>query len=335
MKTKINQFKEDNLYNPPTEATLKMLSRLAVIAVITIAPFAIYSLTSKNYLLGLSTSIIIAIFSFNAWTTIVHKAYFPRINFWLLAPAIIFFLHELIQHYGLNTIIWSYPAILCFYCMLPEGRAHIANAFLFLIIISCTVINIDLFSAIPAIASMLLVFILSGLFTNVINKQQKSLQELAIRDPLTSLLNRTSLKETLEQAIEQSMRAEIPMSIAIFDLDHFKKINDLHGHEKGDRVLQDVSKIFQERCRKVDRIFRLGGEEFLVFLYNTNNSNAIKIAEELRSLMEDMSTIDDIKITSSAGIATLSQGEDWREWMNRADDKQYQAKLLGRNRIVS
>ena len=306
-----------------------------MIAIITIMPFAIYSFSSKNYLIGIFASIIIGIFTFNAWTIIVHKVYFPKVTFWILAPTIIFFLHELIHHFGESAIIWSYPAILGFYCMLPEKRAHIANAVLFLVIILCTVVNTNLFSSIPAIASMLLVFILSGLFTNLINKQQTALQEIAIRDPLTSLLNRTSLKETLEQAIEQSMRAKISMSIAIFDLDHFKKINDLHGHEKGDRVLQDVSKIFQERCRKVDRIFRLGGEEFLIFLYNTNNSNAIKIAEELRSLIEDMSTIDDIKVTSSVGIATLSQGEVWREWMNRADDKQYQAKLLGRNRIVS
>lgn len=334
MKKIQKSIKQGDLHNLPAEATLKMLSQLAIIAIIIIVPFAIFNFIKENYLLGTAASVIVGIFVFNAWAITIHNMYFPKVTFWLLVPTIIFFLYIAISVVGVIGVIWTFPAILGLYCLLPIKKAHISNGILLLIIVPSTYMHIDKVTALSAIAAMFLIFIFSSIFMHALNQQQQKLQEQVIRDPLTSLLNRASLKETLEQAIEQSHRANIPMTIAIFDLDHFKKINDLYGHDQGDLILQEVAKIFLQRCRKVDRVFRLGGEEFLIFLYNTDNRESIFIAEELRSLVEE-SCINNIKVTTSVGLATLKGKENWRSWIKRGDSKQYQAKLLGRNRVIA
>ncbi|MGH1428794.1 MAG: GGDEF domain-containing protein [Arenicella sp.] len=329
-----HHFNQEELYRLPAEATHKMLMRLALVAIFIILPFAVYNFIFGNYILAVAVSTIVAIFTFNAWTISRHKRYYSGLTFWFLVPTIIFFLAVSIYIQGVPGLLWGYAAILGFYCMLPEKKAYIANSVLLLVILPIAWIYVDHYIAVRATATMLLVFIFSGIFVNLLNEQQRKLQEKAITDPLTTLFNRSVLEDTLKQAIEQNHRAQIPMTIAIFDLDHFKKVNDLHGHHIGDRVLQEVAKLLKDRCRKVDRIFRLGGEEFLVFLYNTGSTDAVHIAEELRARIENLDTLPDVKITASVGLASLREDESWQEWMNRSDQNQYEAKLRGRNRIV-
>ena len=321
-------------YLLPTEATLDMLTRVAMVAIIFIVPFAIYNFLTRNYIIGIAASIIIGVFTYNIWSITKNKAYSSKITFWLIIPTSIFFIAVAIHIQGISGILWSYPAILGFYCLLPEKKAYLSNALLLIIVIPMTWIHIEQYVAIRIIATLLLVYIFSGIFINVINKQNRKLQDLAITDPLTSLLNRSILQNTLQQAIDQNYRANTPMSIAIFDLDNFKAINDQYGHSQGDRVLQATAEALQKRCRKVDKVFRLGGEEFLIFLYNTDNKDGLLIAEELLVLIANIQ-IEDISITASAGLATILEKENWQEWIKRADEKQYQAKVLGGNRVFT
>ena len=152
------------------------------------------------------------------------------------------------------------------------------------------------------------------------------MQKQAFTDTLTGLLNRKLLHETLQQAINQNNRANIPMTLVTFDLDHFKKINDEMGHDAGDLVLKDVAKLLENRLRMVDKVFRIGGEEFLAFLFNTDIEDGKRIAEDIRTQVELLKTLSGHAITVSAGVATLTPNEDWQEWIKRSDQNLYQAK---------
>ena len=151
---------------------------------------------------------------------------------------------------------------------------------------------------------------------------------------MTGLLNRTSLRETLHHAISQSERLGLPATLLMLDLDHFKSINDNYGHSIGDTVLRDVGTHLGERIRHSDKVFRLGGEEFLIVLYNTETESAIEVAEELRNGVAMLSTPLDSAITASIGLATHLPGEGMDEWLKRCDDMLYQAKSAGRNKVI-
>ena len=125
------------------------------------------------------------------------------------------------------------------------------------------------------------------------------------------------------------------MTIIALDLDRFKLINDTQGHDTGDMVLRGIGEFLNNRFRRIDKVFRLGGEEFLALLHGTDLDNGFNIAEELRSKVESLAIIPGQKITVSMGIAAYQAGEDWNEWMKRADENLYRAKLEGRNRVMA
>jgi diguanylate cyclase len=125
------------------------------------------------------------------------------------------------------------------------------------------------------------------------------------------------------------------MTLVSLDVDHFKSINDSLGHEAGDAVLSRLGELLRRRARSVDKVFRLGGEEFLVFLFGTDLENGKSVAEELRGIVESHDFLPDRKITASFGVATLRPAENWTEWIKRGDKNLYRAKEEGRNRVVA
>ncbi|MCG7940961.1 MAG: GGDEF domain-containing protein [Candidatus Thiodiazotropha lotti] len=139
----------------------------------------------------------------------------------------------------------------------------------------------------------------------------------------------------MEQAIHQANRTNTAFTLIIMDVDHFKKINDELGHEIGDQVLMQLGIFLKGFLRSSDKIFRIGGEEFLILLYNTDEASSIDIAEEIRKGIEDLSLIPDRTVTVSIGVAGLSSVRDWKQWMNVCDKSLYEAKNLGRNRVVA
>lgn len=159
----------------------------------------------------------------------------------------------------------------------------------------------------------------------------------AHHDALTGVGNRNALMEHMPHEIAHAKRHGKPFSILVFDIDFFKKINDLHGHAAGDAVLRTTARILQEKLRGDDRLFRYGGEEFVILLRDTDTAGACVVAENLRKCVEQgVFRHDDqeMKITASLGIATL-QEEDGGQLFERADQALYQAKAQGRNQVVA
>jgi diguanylate cyclase (GGDEF)-like protein len=176
-------------------------------------------------------------------------------------------------------------------------------------------------------------------FERMAESNQK-LRELATLDPLTNLLNPRAYYDITNRLIRLARRDKTPFSVMFVDLDHFKEINDNFGHESGDRVLRAVANCLAENIRHSDVIGRIGGEEFAVYLPETNLEGAVKLGESIRFAVEELSLIlaDDrpIGVTVSIGIADnhpADQSID--DIQRRADHAMYQAKCLGRNRVAS
>ena len=163
---------------------------------------------------------------------------------------------------------------------------------------------------------------------------RKMIEILSITDALTKLYNRMKLDRDLEREIERCNRYIHPISIIMFDIDHFKAVNDEHGHQTGDRVLIKIAELVKTNIRRVDIPGRWGGEEFLVICPETDEHGARTMAEKLRIAIEEHVFPDVGKITASFGAATRGPGEDPDELVNRADEALYEAKKTGRNRVV-
>lgn len=147
-------------------------------------------------------------------------------------------------------------------------------------------------------------------------------------DPLTGLCNRQALDETLENYLSMHRRYGMVFSLAVFDLDSFKQINDEHGHLHGDRVLAQVAELIEQNTRETDIVARLGGEEFIALLPSSDMDAASLFAERIRVAVEQI-----VKITVSGGIAVIAEDDDAKTLLTRADTALYAAKAAGRNRI--
>ena len=170
-------------------------------------------------------------------------------------------------------------------------------------------------------------------------KLEQDLQILCRTDPLTTAANRRAFNEILSQEFSRFKRSQKEYALIMIDLDHFKSINDQHGHSVGDQVLIEVTERCKDNIRVHDILARLGGEEFCILLPYTDSDQAKKVAERLREKIEIKPIIVDglrVKVTISVGISLVSTGdEDGHQAMERADQKLFQAKESGRNQICA
>ncbi|MGO1246028.1 MAG: GGDEF domain-containing protein [Oceanisphaera sp.] len=155
------------------------------------------------------------------------------------------------------------------------------------------------------------------------------------RDTLTRLLDRRFLPAVMNREVKLAKRNNGVFSVVLFDIDHFKAINDNHGHEGGDMVLQQVANLVAGAVRSSDFVFRYGGEELLVVLVEVSAANALKIAQNIRTkLMESQLKLPNNntqQVTMSGGVATFDGHPDYEHLINRADKALYGAKSMGRN----
>lgn len=156
------------------------------------------------------------------------------------------------------------------------------------------------------------------------------------KDALTQLLNRRFLPAILARESEIARTEGKPFALLLIDVDHFKRINDQHGHQAGDRVLQQVAAILQNTVRSGDFVFRYGGEEFLVLLVEMDPQHAQRVAEKIRKRIASETLMiaggEQLKVTVSIGVAMHDGHPDYQRLVNRADDAMYRAKQSGRNR---
>lgn len=169
-----------------------------------------------------------------------------------------------------------------------------------------------------------------------ISQALSTIEKLAIIDDLTQVFNRRQMYKILEHQKALVDRGIHPFSICIFDLDHFKKVNDTYGHSAGDVVLRTIAQQAQGNLRNIDHIARYGGEEFILILTNVEKDQAMICANRIRNIVQKIAfdnMPDDFRMTISVGVTEFQASEDIQQAINRADSALYRAKANGRNRV--
>ena len=177
---------------------------------------------------------------------------------------------------------------------------------------------------------------LSG--SNIENAYHEEIYRLTTIDGLTQIYNKRYFLETIEREMGRAQRYRRDLSLIMFDIDHFKKINDTYGHLAGDYVLKQLAAVIKSRIRREDILSRYGGEEFSIILPEIDTYNAMQFAEKIRRLTEkSVFRFEDteIPVTISIGVTSLTPDTtDPTEFVKHADEKLYEAKEQGRNRVV-
>ena len=164
---------------------------------------------------------------------------------------------------------------------------------------------------------------------------EAELEHEAHHDRLTGLYNRRFFDELLEKAIRGTERSGEPLALMMLDIDHFKAVNDTHGHLVGDEILQTLSSVLRERLRESDTLARWGGEELMALLPATDQAGAYRLAENVREAVAARGWPGPGTITISLGVAEYRPGEAVKDFTKRVDDALYTAKENGRNRVVA
>lgn len=208
-----------------------------------------------------------------------------------------------------------------------ETAGKIKESRLFLILAAILIVSLIL----------AIIYLVARSFINDLRTAETKLVEMATQDFLTGLLNRRETFRRLDGELQRSRRLSVPFSVLLLDFDHFKQVNDVHGHSAGDLVLQTVASVLRKGVRPYDLCCRHGGEEFLVVLPETALTEAAGIAERLRSDIEQQAiSLPDgqtLRVTASIGAAALAGDETIDQLIIRADEAMYQAKQSGRNRV--
>lgn len=242
---------------------------------------------------------------------------------------------------GINGLFWVYPLLVFIFFLVSARRAVVLSL---LLLISLTIFDFAQPSLIFAnhyqMTSFMVTAFICSFFAYVFayrtQLQRNELKQLASIDSLTGASNRHTLNKELEQAVLLKQKLQSRFAVILFDLDLFKQINDNYGHKVGDETLIRLVPIISGMIRQSDRVFRFGGEEFLVLLRDMDADNLLHLAEKIRSGVEKKLHLPDGKaVTLSAGVAMLEDEEHWEQWLHRADMALYQAKHNGRNQVVA
>lgn len=257
-----------------------------------------------------------------------------------LAPALFVLLTTLASIasayvFGRTGIYWTFLVLWISFVLAPARLALACNlALLAAVLIG----NRTLFDTghewAAYFATGLMVTGYAWLVSHRLERQRSRLQAQAEADPLTGAGNRRLMQRELERVLAATPQAASAGVLAVLDLDHFKQVNDRHGHEAGDRVLVRLVELLGQRLRKLDGVYRLGGEEFVLLLPGTALTQA---APRLYALQAELSRgLAPLPggVTVSIGAAEHQPGEGWSQWLGRADAALYRAKQAGRNRVV-
>lgn len=320
-----------------TDFQLSIITLMGFFAVLGISPYAVYRLAEGNYVVGAAdvtivTSTMLAVFY--AWRTgdTVKPGIVVCIVFSAAATLIAIKL-------GVNGLFWIYPLTLFNFFMVSPGKALTATFMMlgtlvfYELGISDTVFESH-YQMTSFLVTSLLASLLAFIFASRTRNQRDQLQALTVQDPLTGAGNRRAMNEALHQAGSSQRRQGDSYAVLLMDLDHFKQVNDNYGHQAGDEVLIDFVELIRRYSRKDDRLFRFGGEEFLLLLPNTDQPSLQAVASNLQEQINQHLHGPGGSVSMSSGGATLRRGEHWESLLERADQRLYQAKSAGRNRAI-
>lgn len=306
---------------------------ISLAALLISLPFGINNFIQERLLSGIVSIAMVILFAINAYAGWRGK-YLLYLNLFGIVPAFTFAAVNAIVSLQVLGTYWSFLCAYGIYFILPFRYAKFANAVFLIAVISAAWYSLELSIFIRFSVVLVGTSIFIFISNREITKTQRSLRKQAITDPLTGAFNRVCLPKDLEQAILNFEDNGVKSTICVLDIDHFKSINDTYGHETGDQVLIDLSSYILSFTSSKDTLFRIGGEEFLILMDNTDEYEGAKTAEALRAVVEDYDLLENHKVTVSVGVSEIQKGFTWKTWMKLSDEKLYTAKRNGRNQVV-
>lgn len=295
-------------------------------------PGAVYIFWTGYQVLAVLVTVLLGVFVLNGYALSARRYTGPAMAVFVVALMAVIGLC-LVQR-GVTGVFWTFPGVLLINFLSFGRAAKVYTVIYFVYVSAIMVYMLELSVSTRAVIGLGVTIVITNIFLEIIDKLQKRLAEQSAIDPLTSALNRREMDTILQDAIERKRRTNVPASLLVLDIDEFKSVNDTFGHAVGDHVLKELAALIMRRRRQMDKLFRLGGEEFMVFLPDTPGEGAVVLAEELRRLVADTKLIDGRTITISIGITELEPGETIDPWIKRGDDALYIAKQAGRNQTV-
>ena len=310
----------------------RVMYGLAVVSVVVLLPFAASNALQERYLIAAGMAFAIAVLIANA--AALHFGRKPPIPFWMIVIPSIGGMGLGLQAQGLLASLWSYPLILLFHFAVGRRLANILSVAQLVVVTALVYHFIALDAAIRFCVTLAATMFFINVTRNIVDDLHHRLIEQTILDPLTGAYNRRHMESCLDYAIERSRRSGSPASLLLIDVDHFKRVNDEFGHATGDDVLRDLVTVIENRTRKLDLLFRIGGEEFLLLLPDTREEDSCKLAEDLRLAVSDAFRLRELPVTISIGVSEWHRDDDQDSWLRNADDALYLAKEMGRDRVV-
>lgn len=302
---------------------------LSLLSTFALLPFTVHRLLTKDWFISaldiFLMSVTAAVF---VYTYRTRKTEYPS-----LVLALLFVIGEVatVAIKGPSQIIWAYPCAVGIYYLSSITRASILNG------ISLVLLYLLVHEDLRGVerAGFLLSLIATNLFTAVFairnSIQKKQLEELTLRDPLTGVNNRRAFENYLDELDILGRPKDMQCSLIILDVDHFKQINDQHGHMAGDDALVRLVTLIQTQLHSDEKIYRIGGEEYVIAPLNLDLSNTFDFADRLRKIIQHSNVNEKLGLTVSLGVSSLKENEPSREWLRRADQALYDAKRNGRN----
>jgi diguanylate cyclase (GGDEF)-like protein len=309
----------------------RVMYGLSILAVVCLLPFAVHDFLKGRTALASAILGVVLAFAADGWAIRVRRK--PPVPYVLLIVPISGAIALSIATQGVIGAFWCYPTVLFLFFVLTRRVATVTSLALLLGGTAMVYHYLGARVAVRFAASLVLTIFIINVIQNVVRELQRRLMEQAITDPLTGAFNRRHMEERLGEALARGRRRP-PVSLLVIDIDHFKKVNDEHGHEAGDTVLKGLVSLVRQRVRAVDLVFRMGGEEFVVLLPDTAEDAALLMADKLRQSIAETTLLDGLVLTVSIGVGAAVAGDSVESWLKATDAALYAAKEAGRNRVA-
>lgn len=310
-----------------------VLLALAAIGVVGVTPFAIYRAIQGQWLAAVFDAIIVIIVSAAfayVWRT--HNVRVPGLVVTISFTAVVVAINHVL---GPSLIYWAFPTMAASYFLVKLNEAVVINIVAMLALLPVLVDGLSVLEATGVAITLILNNSFAYLYARFSLNYQAALARMASEDPLTGVGNRASFTERMRRAISISKRLGTSHYLLLFDVDHFKQINDSFGHAMGDQVLVSIASLCEQSSRDEDRIYRLGGEEFAIVAMGIDFEGAIQFAERIRAAVREAEMLPGKSVSVSVGIASLHETDTVETVTSRADSAMYLAKHEGRNRVCN
>jgi diguanylate cyclase len=294
-----------------------------------VLPFAILRYMQGAWAAAvMDTLIVVGFFAFGTYVYLTQRVRVASVAIALICSAGVL---ATVYVVGPQQVYWAFPALIGIFYLLRPREAVVLAIVTLLALIPVLLPAADSQETTTVVVTFVVTSMIALAFSLITNRQREQLLVLATKDPLTGAGNRRGLDAKVGEVVNSFKRTGTRSSLVLLDLDHFKKVNDIHGHAVGDQILKSVTEIINLRIRVTDSLYRIGGEEFIVVLEGADLHKAVHLAEQLRTLVDANELVPDHAVTISLGVAELKGGESPNDWLHRADEALYRAKDAGRN----